>query len=208
MMAIPDLIVLVELAEDTEEEIDKKTKAVVKIADDFKVQHRVLYSHEEENKYWVMRHESFNLLRQKVKGKRTIPIVEDFCVKPDKLPEFLPKAMAILKKYGIRPNIAGHAGNGNFHIIPLMDMKTPNIREKLINVANEFNSLVIEYGGTISAEHNDGILRTPWLEEQFGSDVYDIFKKVKMILDPQNIFNPGKKVGGTKEYLKEHIATK
>ena len=88
-----------------------------------------------------------------------------------------------------------------------MDLKLASEREKIMEVANRFFDLVIKYGGSITAEHNDGIIRTPYLEKMYGPEVYQLFRQVKNIFDPQNIFNPGKKVGGSLEYTKAHIAT-
>jgi FAD/FMN-containing dehydrogenase len=206
MLGLPKLIIIVELAEDNEAALDEKAKGILIATESFNLYARVLTDEREAEKYWVMRRQSFNLLRQHVAGKRTVPLVDDFCVAPEKIPEFLPQALAILKRYGIQANITGHVGNGNFHIIPLMDLTKAKNRAKLPQVATEFYDLVIKYGGTISAEHNDGILRTPFVEKMFGTEMYHLFQAVKKILDPQTIFNPGKKVNGTLEYMEEHIA--
>lgn len=102
-------------------------------------------------------------------------------------------------------NIAGHIGNGNFHIIPLMDLTNENARAIIPEVARRVYDLVLSYGGSITGEHNDGIIRTPFLKQQFGDEMYSLFEKTKKIFDPKNIFNPGKKVGGTLEYAMTHI---
>jgi len=77
---------------------------------------------------------------------------------------------------------------------------------KIPEVAKRFYDLVLEYDGTITAEHNDGIIRTPFLPQMYGEEVYGLFEEVKDIFDPDNIFNPGKKVEGTMNYMQEHIA--
>jgi len=64
---------------------------------------------------------------------------------------------------------------------------------------------VLEYGGSITAEHNDGLIRSPYIEKMYGKEVYGLFEKTKEIFDPQNIFNPGKKVGADLEYAMRHI---
>lgn len=207
MLGIPHLILLIELAEDSEEEVERKAKDIQKELEGFRVWTRVVETEKEQNKYWVMRRQSFNLLREHVKGKRTAPFIDDFAVDPNDVPEFLPKLLGILKTHGIKANIAGHAGNGNFHIIPLMDLSNRMMRDKIVIVADKVYALINEYNGTITAEHNDGIMRTPYVEDMFGEEVYGLFKDVKNILDPKNIFNPGKKVNGSKDYLREHIAT-
>lgn len=206
MGGLPGMVLLVELAEDTEEVLDEKTEAVEKELADLPVYSRTLYEEAEQEKYWTMRRESFDLLHDSVEGKQTAPFVEDFCVQPDDIPEFLPRARELLEDYGIEVNIAGHAGNGNFHIIPLMDLSKQSEREKIPEVSKKFYSLVAEYDGTITAEHNDGIIRTPFLPQMYGEDVYSLFEEVKDIFDPDNIFNPGKKVEGTLDYATRHIA--
>ena len=207
MLRLPKLIVIIELAEESQSQIETKTAGIVEKLKHFKhIEFRILNNQKEEDKYWVMRRESFNLLRQHVRGKRTAPFIEDFCIQPEKMPEFLPKLLKILKDNGIKANIAGHAGDGNYHIIPLMDLTKESERAKIVPVGQKVFSLIKEYGGTITAEHNDGIIRTPYIEQMFGAEVYGLFKEVKQIFDPQNIFNPGKKVGGTTKYIEDHIS--
>lgn len=205
MYGLPKLIVLVEVSENSEKEVKNKVQNIENAIKSYKVWSRVVDKDSEEEKFWVMRRESFNLLRQHVKEKRTAPFIDDFCIPPEKVPEFLPKALKILKDHGIDTNIAGHAGNGNYHIIPLMDLRKENERAKITAVADKFYSLVAEYKGTTTAEHNDGIIRTPYLGKMYNPEVLELFKKTKEIFDPLNIFNPGKKVNGTLEYLESHI---
>ncbi len=205
MGGLPKLIVLVELAEESKEKLDNKLSLIESALALFPLHIRILDDGPDSEKYWIMRRESFNLLRQHVHGKRTAPFIDDFAIDPAKMPEFLPKLLAILKESGIEANIAGHAGNGNYHIIPLMDMTLESEREKIVPVAEKVYDLILSYGGTITAEHNDGIVRTPFVERMFGHDMYELFKQTKDIFDPENIFNPGKKVGGTIEYLRGHL---
>lgn len=209
MMRMPKLIVLVQVAEESADAVDKKVADIMQTLAKKKLKTiaRVATSPSDAEKYWVMRRESFNLLRLHVKGKRTAPFIEDFCVLPERVPEFLPKAVALLQKYGINVNITGHAGNGNYHIIPLMNLSDEKQRELIPVVADEFYKLVIAHGGTITAEHNDGILRTPYVEAMFGAKVYDLFEQTKDIMDPLGIFNPGKKVRGSLEFMHEHIVS-
>jgi FAD/FMN-containing dehydrogenase len=206
MLEIPDLIMLVEVAEESEEMVKEKVAKIQDAIKPFRVWHRAIEKDTEEEKFWVMRRESFSLLRQHVKGKRTAPFIDDFCIKPEYIPVFLPKAKKILEDNGIKVNIAGHAGNGNFHIIPLMDMKLEAERAKIAKVSDIFYDLVAEYKGSITAEHNDGIIRTPYLYKMFKPEVLKLFEKTKQIFDKDGILNPHKKVGCTVEYMEAHIA--
>lgn len=214
MLGLPKLIILVEVAEDSEEKVKAKVEKVLEAIEPFKIWHRVIEKDSEENKFWTIRRESFNLLRKNVGRKKAVSFVEDFCVPVECVPEFLPQALRILKTNGIKANIAGHAGNGNFHIIPLMDMSLETNRKKIVKTANEFYDLVRRFNGSTTGEHSDGILRTPYLEKMYDQQTLELFKKTKEIFDPTNIFNPGKKIpstnpaqaGGTLEYLESHIA--
>ncbi len=203
MLGLPKLVMLIEMSSDSSKELDSKIKQIEYALTKHKTIYRTIHQAQEAEKYFVVRRESFNLLREKVKGKSTVPFIEDFCVQPEMLPEFLPKLISILKKNNINVNIAGHAGDGNLHIIPLLDMTDQKVRDKIIPVAQEVYKLIISYGGTITAEHNDGIIRTPFLRDMYGERMILLFKDIKNIFDPHNIFNPGKKVGGTLDDIKK-----
>lgn len=156
-------------------------------------------------KFRIMRRESFNLLRKKVRDKHTAPFIDDLVVPPKHLPVFLPKLRTIVNKYQLLATLAGHMGDGNFHIIPLMKIEDPKERAKLQPAMREVNELVLKYGGSLSGEHNDGMIRGPWLEQMYGKKMVDLFKETKKIFDPDNIFNPHKKTDADWEYSMSHI---
>ena len=195
---LPKLVLLVEFDGNEPEEIEEKEVALEKDLKPFGYPMRRAKNDFDSEKYWTIRRESFNLLRKHVRGRRTAPFVDDVIVPPQYLPEFLPKMRKILDDYGLLYTIAGHAGNGNFHIIPLMDMRDTKNLKAIDEVSDKVYDLVLSYHGSTTAEHNDGIIRTPYLAKMFSPEIVALFKKTKDIFDPQNIFNPGKKVGGTK----------
>lgn len=202
---IPKLILLVEFAGDDESELSKQMEALdIKIAH-FGLKTRAIHSASEAEKYWTIRHESFNLLRKHVKGKRTAPFIDDIIVRPEFMPQFLPELQKILTDYKLICTIAGHAGNGNFHIIPLMDMHDEHNREVIREVSDKVYDLVVKYEGSITAEHNDGIVRTPYLSKMYGPKIISLFEQTKQIFDPHTILNPGKKIGGSVQYMEDHI---
>lgn len=202
---IPKLIIMAEFSDDNEGALDARLRAADEAMRQFKVRTRVTRTEDEEREFWVIRRESFNLLRNKVKDKQTAPFIDDFAIRPQHLPEFLPKLNAILDKYNLTYTIAGHPGDGNFHIIPLMNLADEKQREIIPKLSDEVYDLVLQYKGTITAEHNDGLVRTPYLEKMYGSDVYALFGEVKKIFDPKNIFNPGKKVDFVPGYALTHM---
>ena len=203
---LPKLVLLVEFAGDDLVEIEKKETELANDLKPFKFSMRRAKNDFDSEKYWTIRRQSFNLLRKHVRGRRTAPFVDDVIVPPQYLPEFLPKMRKILDDYGLLYTIAGHAGDGNFHIIPLMDMHDEKNMKAIGEVSDKVYDLVLSYHGSTTAEHNDGIIRTPYLLKMFGPEIVALFAKTKNVFDPQNIFNPGKKVGGTKEYMMEHIS--
>ncbi len=207
----PKLILLVEFSGENEEEVNAECIKLEENIKNFKLQVRITKNQSEANKYWDIRRESFGLLRRHVKGTRTAPFIDDIIVRPEFLPKFIPELNNILSKYDLIYTIAGHAGDGNFHIIPLMDFSRNDTKKIIMELSEKVYDLVERYHGSITAEHNDGIIRTPYLNKMFKSEILDIFKRIKNIFDPKNIFNPGKKVpthymGGTKEYISNHIA--
>lgn len=205
---VPKLILMAEWTGDDEEELKK----IVQVAHDdmhrFPFEKEMIEDEHEAKKYWTFRRESFNLLRSKLKGFRTAPTVEDLCVHVKDLPEYLPKLQAIFDRYNFIYTIAGHVGDANFHVYPLIDIEQKDVIKDLYKMMEEAYDLTFEYKGSMSGEHNDGILRTPYLGRMFGSEMENIFKEIKNIFDPQNILNPGKKVDGTLEYAFAHIDKK
>lgn len=205
LRGIPKLILLVEFTGQTQEEVDRKIDSLKHKLKPFGMAMEKDETAAQSQKFWIMRRQSFNLLRSKVKDKHTAPFIDDLVVNPEHLTEFLPRLRKIIDKYHLLATIAGHVGDGNFHIIPLMKIEEKRERAKLRPAMEEVNELVLRYGGCLSGEHNDGLVRGPWLEEQFGSKVLGLFRKTKEIFDPQNIFNPHKKADATWDYSFSHI---
>ncbi|MBI5045767.1 MAG: FAD-binding oxidoreductase [Candidatus Niyogibacteria bacterium] len=204
---LPKLIILVEFTGDSAEEVVSRAEAAERDLRDLGIKMSIAKQPREIAKYFTIRHESFNLLRHHIKGKRTVPFIDDFIVRPEHLPEFFPKLEAILKEYpDLIYTIAGHVGDGNFHIIPLMDLRIAENRKIIPELSKKVYKLVLEYGGSITAEHNDGLIRTPFLEDMYGKEVCGIFAETKRIFDPNNIFNPRKKVNGDLDFAMRHLA--
>ncbi|MGB3009355.1 MAG: FAD-binding oxidoreductase [Candidatus Saccharimonadales bacterium] len=203
---IPKLVLMIEFTGNTVEEVEQH---IIAMEQDLK-QYKMLYMERDDteakaNKFWLMRRESFNLLRQKVKDKHTAPFIDDLVIPPPRLPEAWPQLRRIIKKYKLLATIAGHMGDGNFHIIPLMNIELESERAKFKPAMTEVNELVLKMGGSLSGEHNDGMIRGPWLERMYGSEVFGHMKQVKQLFDPQNIFNPHKKTDANWDYSFSHI---
>lgn len=196
---VPKLILMAEFAEDTHEAAEAHARDARAGIADLNLKTEIEKNEQKSEKYWIVRRESFALLRKSLHGYYAAPFIDDFVVPPSSYPRFLPKLNALLDQYKSRfiYTIAGHIGNGNFHIIPLMDLSKEESRQVIFELAPKVYHLVIDAGGTTTGEHNDGIIRTPYLPMLFGEEMVALFEETKKIFDPQGILNPGKKVGGT-----------
>jgi hypothetical protein len=129
-----------------------------------------------------------------IKAKRPAAFLEDMTVPPENLGKFFTEIKALLKNYNLTAAVHGHGGNGHFHFYPLMDFTNKTTPKLVVKMAEEFFNVAIKYKGNICGEHNDGIIRTPHLSKIFSKKMLDLFKVVEHIFDPDDIFNPGKKV--------------
>ncbi len=210
LRGIPKLILMVEFNGDTEKEVRGKIRALHQELGAHRARYEINGFEEtptegRSEKFWLMRRQSFKLLRDKVKDKHTAPFIDDLVVNPPHLVEFLPQIQQIIRKYKLFATVAGHMGDGNFHIIPLMKLENPEDRAKLEPAMREVNTLVLKYKGSLSGEHNDGLVRGPWLEQMYGPEVLGYFRQAKDIMDPEHIFNPHKKANADWDYSFSHV---
>jgi FAD/FMN-containing dehydrogenase len=206
---LPKLVLLAEFTSDSFLGARKKAQDAAQNLAGLRISWRVTKSQEEEEKYFAIRRASFQLLHEHPQGKTAAAFIDDIIVQPKDLPRFLPRLQNLLEPYedDIIYTIAGHIGDANFHIIPLIDLKNPEARMIIIELMEKVHHLVFEFGGSMSAEHNDGLLRTPFISEMYGEKVYHLFLKIKDIFDPLRIFNPGKKVEGDIKFAFHHITS-
>lgn len=204
---IPGIVLMIEFDGDTYEEVNNK---IVNLDTDLKNHHRSIRTEVEGNEersapFWNIRRASFSLLKQKVHGKFAASFMDDMAVRPKFIPDFLPEIRKIIKKYRFPATISGHFGDGNFHIIPLIDITDHREFLKLEPAMRELIPIVLKYGGTMAGEHNDGMIRGPWLPAQFGQETYELFKDVKELFDPRYIFNPHKKTDASWDFNMTNI---
>jgi FAD/FMN-containing dehydrogenase len=148
---LPKIVLLAEFSGDDIAAVDKQAHAALKaIQAEYRITGHVTKSFEEAQKYWTVRHESFNLLRLHNARKVSAPFIEDIVVHPEQLPEFLPELDAIFARYpGFVYTIAGHAGDANFHIMPLMDFADEQQRQAIVRLCDEVFALVFKYHGSM-----------------------------------------------------------
>lgn len=204
---LPKLIVQVDFASNDPEELQQKIATLREKLKPLHPQTTVAIDNQEK-KYWLVRRESFNLLRKKVRNMHTAPFIDDIVVDAHDFADVFTQVTDILKKH---PEFIfagqGHVGDGNFHIIPLVNIQDPKVRKLIPEIADEVYKIIAKYHGSITGEHNDGLIRTPYLKEIFSKKMLQLFEQTKNIFDPLHIFNPRKKVDGSLQFALDHIRT-
>lgn len=141
----------------------------------------------------------------RMKGStRPLPFIEDLAVPPRRLADFLVSMQNVLKQHQVTASLFAHAGHGQLHLRPFLDLGNPDDVTRMARLAEDLYRETIEIGGSISGEHADGLSRTPFLRQQYGPLV-DVFGEVKQIFDPQNIFNPNKIVSDQADLLTSNL---
>lgn len=141
----------------------------------------------------------------RLKGStRPLPFVEDIVVPPTELPNFLVKLQNVLKKHQVTASLFGHAGHGQLHVRPFLDLSDPDHVRRMQHLARDLYHEVLAVGGTISGEHGDGLSRTWFLREQYGA-LYPVFRQLKRIFDPHALLNPGKIVDDAGQSLTQNL---
>jgi glycolate oxidase len=157
--------------------------------------HRILSDKASCETAWNERRNSLNhILRMTEGSRKPIGIIEDTIVNPSHLGKYIPFIQRIYESHKLEYVMYGHAGNGNFHTRPIIDLQSPLAFEIIEDIAQKVFSRVRELRGSISAEHGDGLARSRYIKDMYGSFAHSLFVQTKKIFDRKNIMNPGKKV--------------
>lgn len=202
---LPNIMLMIEFEGQTKQEVYDKILALHHDLKPYKLRMDIEADEPSSAPFWQIRRAALALLRNRVKDKYASPFIDDMTVQTKYVPEFIPQLRKVIRKYKLPATVQGHFGDGNFHIIPLMDIAGTKDQAKLEPIMRELIPIVLKYRGTMAGEHNDGMVRGPWLPAVFGQEVYELFKQVKEICDPQYIFNPHKKTDASWDYSMDHI---
>ncbi len=190
----PGAILLVEFYDDDKDIAMDRT---VKMAEDLRQQGKCYASPaypqgKEYDEVLLVRKKGLGLMMGMTGGPKPLAFIEDAAVPLEHLPTYIDQVVKICEKYGTHPAMYAHASVGLIHVRPILDLRKPEDVEKMKYIANEAFELVVKYGGSWSGEHGDGMVRSPFNERFFGSQLYNAFKAVKKLFDPHNLMNPGK----------------
>lgn len=198
----PRVVLLVEYDNAKDHARKKLTKKASKILSKYASHYEVENDPQKQDRLWKIRHSSASVVAHVEGNTKALPIIEDGVVPVDKFEEYITGVYALFQRNKLRAAVWGHAGDANLHLQPYLDLSQLGDRQKMFRVIDEYYRLVISLGGSTSGEHNDGRLRAPYLQQLYGPDIYEIFKKVKQIFDPYNNLNPGVKVNVTLDDIK------
>src|SRR5438552_8655882 len=123
---------------------------------------------------------------------KAISFVEDTAVAPQHLRDYIAEFLALVARHGTTAGVYAHASVGCLHVRPIINLKTVEGVRRFEAIAAEVAGLVLKYGGALSGEHGDGLVRSPFQEKMFGPALYQAFREIKQTFDPANLLNPGK----------------
>ena len=146
----------------------------------------------QQARVWAVRKAGLGLMMNVPGDAKPLPFVEDTAVAPEHLPEYVRRFDEIVRDHGTTAGYYGHASVGCLHIRPLIDLKQGEDIGRMESISEAVSDLVLEFGGAMSGEHGDGLVRSVWNEKMFGPRIYDAFRSVKAAFDPHGIMNPGK----------------
>jgi Fe-S oxidoreductase len=189
----PGAILVIEFCRDTREEILAITAQVeATLRQQGLGYHFPVLFGNDTKKIWNLRKAGLGLLSNLPGDEKAVPVIEDTAVRVEDLPEYIRAFNQILEKYNLHAVHYAHAGSGELHLRPIINLKTAEGNALFKTIATEVATLVKKYRGSLSGEHGDGRLRGEFIEQMVGSANYQRFKQLKQVWDPQGIFNPGK----------------
>jgi len=188
----PGALLNVELYADRAEDLPPRLEAIERDLKPFKCVYRRLLPLTEQARVWGFREASLGLSMAMKGDEKSLSFVEDTAVKPEVLRDYIDEFLAMIRRNGSSSGVYAHASVGCLHVRPVVNMKTAEGVAKFEAIATQSADLVLKYGGALSGEHGDGLVRGPFMEKMFGSALYQAFRTVKHTFDPQGVFNPGK----------------
>ena len=146
----------------------------------------------EQDRIWKLRKYALGLSMAEKGDAKAISFVEDTAVAPEHLRDYIAEFLALIRAQGTTAGVYAHASVGCLHVRPVIDLKTEDGVQQFEAIANDVADLVLRYGGALSGEHGDGLVRSPYQEKMYGPVLYQAFREIKRAFDPHNLLNPGK----------------
>ncbi|MCI0500071.1 MAG: FAD-binding protein [Planctomycetales bacterium] len=186
-------------------EVEAKIAQTVKAVSAVSAHHEVFLDEDQQALLWKSRKDAVPLLNRQKGDSHPVAFMEDVAVDCRRLGEYIAGIEAIAKKYHLQMSYYGHAGDGELHIRPYMDLRKDAQAARMRQMAQDVYALAWSLGGTISGEHADGLLHAAFIEAQYGSEYYRLLKGIKRIFDPLGILNPGKIIGDDPAVMTQNL---
>ncbi len=196
------LIMLIEFDNLNERSRKKMAHRAIKILNKYNTEYQMETESEAKERLWKIRHSASSVITHAEGNTKALPIIEDGIVPVEKFAEYLNGVYELFNKYHLPAATWGHAGNGNLHMQPFLDLSLVGDRQKVFKIIDDYYSLVISLGGSTSGEHSDGRLRAPYLKRLYGEQAYELFGKIKQVFDPYGTLNPGVKINVSLDDIK------
>lgn len=192
----PEAILIIEHTGNDEAELNHKLQNLVKLLKDNGLgYHYPIIIGSEINRIWELRKAGLGLLSNITSDERSVTVIEDTAVDIHDLPDFTMELLTRMEELGIKIITYAHAGSGELHFHPILNLKTPKGVKQYREVLIETAKIVKKYRGSLCGEHGDGRLRGELIPIMYGEEIYELFVHLKNIFDPKGILNPGKIVG-------------
>ncbi len=189
----PGAILVVEFGDDNEDAIKSRAATLqAELEKEGLGYHFPLVLGPDTKRVWALRKAGLGLLSNIKGDAKPAPVIEDTAVDPQDLPQYIRDFNITLQKYNLFCVHYAHAGSGELHLRPILDLKTAEGNKLFHTIADEIARLVKKYKGSLSGEHGDGRLRAEFIQFMVGDHNYALLKQIKQCWDPQGIFNPGK----------------
>lgn len=193
MQGEPKALLVIQLQNDTPEELEQAAENIRKeMKESGYGYHFPLVTGNDVNKVWALRKAGLGLLANIPGEEKAVPVIEDTCVSVSDLPDYIEEFNNQLATRGLSCVHYAHAGSGELHLRPMINLKTEEGVRLFKTVAQDVANLVKKYNGSLSGEHGDGRLRGEFISQMVGEEIYQDFKDLKKVWDPNGIFNPGK----------------
>ncbi len=199
------LVLLIEFDSPSDRNQKRLAKKTEKLLSRLQVSYQTETEPAKQDKLWQIRELAAFVAAQPQNGSKAVPFIEDGVVPLDRFREYMEGVYAIFERNGLQAMAWGHAGNGNLHFEPYLNLNQVGDRQKLFKLLNEYYGLVLSLGGSLSGEHGDGRIRGPFLPHMYKPEVYELMQRVKQIFDPYNLLNPGVKINANIEDVKSSM---
>ncbi len=190
----PQAILIIECGDDNEQASYQKAKTIINNLKEqgFGYAYPIVEGKQKIKQVWALRAAGLGLLANVPGDAKAVAIIEDTAVDVNDLPNYIEELTQMMKKYQQRLVYYAHAGAGELHLRPILNLKNEEDRQMFQHIGEETASIVKQYNGSMSGEHGDGRVRANFIPKIIGEHNYELCRQIKYVWDPKNIFNPGK----------------